>query len=69
MDELVLPDTGAHWQAAHMDLALMATLAAMERTERQWHALFDTAGLKIERLYAYEDSTRMSIMVVVPKDR
>jgi len=69
VDEMVLPNTGAHKQAAHLDIALMSTLAAMERSERQWHTLFDAAGLQIKEIYTYESATRDSVMVVVPKDR
>lgn len=69
VDDRLLPNTGAHRQAVHMDIVMMSALAAMERSERQWHTLFDSAGLKIKEVYTYELVTGDSIIVVVPKNR
>lgn len=68
IDEIILPNTGAHWQAAHRDLVMMTTLGAMERTERRWNTLFDSVGLMIKNVYTYDNSVRNSIMVVVLKE-
>ncbi len=67
IDDMVLPNTGAHWQATQLDLALMTTLAAMERTERDWYSLLDKAGLKVNKVYQYTDQLNDSVIEVVPK--
>ena len=67
IDDMVLPNRGAHWRATQLDLAMMAGLAAMERTEKQWYALLEAAGLKIKQIYTYTPELRDSIIVAVPK--
>lgn len=51
INENVVPDTGAHWQATSLDLIMMVDLAAKERTERQWHKLIEPVGLRITKIY------------------
>lgn len=51
INENVIPDTGAHWQATALDLVMMADFASQERTERQWHRLIEGAGLKICKIW------------------
>ena len=67
IDELVLSNHKVHHQAAVMDLTMMMTLAGAERTEKQWHALLDAAGLKIRKIYTYTEGIRNSVIVAVPK--
>lgn len=67
IDEMVLPATGVHWQAAQVDMVMMAGLAAMERTREQWDALMEKAGLKILDVFTYTESLNDSIIVAVPK--
>ena len=50
IDDIVLPDKGAHWRQTQLDLTVMATLAAMERTERQWRNMLTSAGLVITQI-------------------
>lgn len=66
IDDMVLPDSKVHWQAAQLDLTMMGALSAMERTSEQWHVLLKSAGLKIEHVYQYTASLRDSIIVAVP---
>ncbi|MCJ1246125.1 hypothetical protein MMC30_003330 [Trapelia coarctata] len=47
IDELIMSNERMSSQAAEMDINLMSTLAGVEKTERQWHALLESAGLKI----------------------
>lgn len=54
IDELVLPDQGVHWAATTIDLTMMASHAAKERTETQWKHVLDEASLEVERLWRYE---------------
>ena len=67
IDEMVLPNTGVHWQQAQLDMLMMATLGARERTEEQWYRLAEEAGLSINKVYPYTVSLRDSIIEAVPK--
>ncbi len=67
IDDMVLPDTGVHWQAAQLDLTMMAALGSVERTKEQWYALMANAGLKILGIYTYTALLQNSIIVVVPQ--
>ncbi len=67
IDDMVLPDTGVHWQAAQLDLTMMAALGSVERTKEQWYALMASAGLKILGIYTYTALLQDSIIVVVPQ--
>lgn len=51
LNELVLPDKNCGLIPAQLDIAMMAELAAAERTERQWREVVDSAGLKIEKIW------------------
>lgn len=44
IDDMIIPIQGAHWKATQLDLAMMSSLAAIERTEKQWRMLLDIAG-------------------------
>ena len=37
--------------AAQLDITMMSVLAATERSERQWHNVVGSAGLKIEKIW------------------
>ena len=67
IDEMILPNVGTNWQAAQLDIGMMSSLAAMERSENQWRALLDSAGMLIEEVYTYTEELRDSVIVVVPK--
>ena len=67
IDDMILPNQGADWRATQIDLNMMAGLAAMERTEKQWYSLIDLAGLKIKSVCTYTPELRDSIIMVVPK--
>ena len=65
IDEMVLPDVGAHWEATQLDIWMMASLNAMERTEKQWRVLLESVGLKVKLLYTYTDLLKDSVIVAV----
>ncbi|MCJ1405556.1 hypothetical protein MMC11_008784 [Xylographa trunciseda] len=67
VDEMVRPNEGVPWQAAQLDLAMMAALGSQERTIAQWYALLDRAGLKVVEIHTYGLSLQDSIIVAVPK--
>ena len=51
LNEMVVPDQVANLLAVQVDIAMMTVCAAMERTERQWREVVDSAGLKAERIW------------------
>jgi demethylsterigmatocystin 6-O-methyltransferase len=65
IDDMVLPNKGAHWHTTQIDLLMMATLASRERTEEHWHKLLGSVGLKISNVYTYTDPLRDSIIEVI----
>lgn len=67
IDEMVLPNQGAHWLAATLDLMVMSSLGAMERSEKQWRDLLDAAGFRIKEIFTYTEELRDSVIVAVPK--
>ncbi len=67
IDDMVLPNEGAHWRQTQLDLLVMAGLAAVERTEKQWYSMLDAAGLRVKQIYTYTPEVRDSIIVAVPK--
>ncbi|KAL4887226.1 S-adenosyl-L-methionine-dependent methyltransferase [Aspergillus karnatakaensis] len=50
INENVIPDTGAYWETTSLDLIMMQ-IGSGERTERQWHALLESAGLRIAKIW------------------
>ncbi len=68
VDEMVLPNTGTHWEAAQLDMVMMTCLAARERTRGQWEKLVDEAGLRIVETHRYTENLGDSILVLVPKE-
>ncbi|KAJ9325574.1 hypothetical protein DTO027B5_6314 [Paecilomyces variotii] len=67
IDEVVLPDTGAHWQATMADITMMINLGGKERTAHQWKSVADSAGLRVEGIHTYVSSSYMSIVVLALK--
>lgn len=54
INENVIPDTDADWQTTSLDIIMMSIFASQERTERQWQALAESAGLKIVNIFTAE---------------
>lgn len=69
IDDIIVPDKGAHPRTTEMDYIMMTTLAAMERTRKQWDDLLDAAGLEVVQRVTYLDDSADSIQVVAPKGR
>jgi len=69
IDEMVLPNTGTHWQAAQMDMIMMINLAARERNEKEWNALLDDAGLQLKNIWTYDSSIQHAVIEVVLPER
>ena len=66
IDDMIIPNQGADWRAAQLDLTMMASLAGVERTEKQWRQLLNTAGLQIKQICTYTLGLGDSIIVAVP---
>ncbi|KAI0147249.1 S-adenosyl-L-methionine-dependent methyltransferase [Xylariaceae sp. FL1272] len=67
IDEMVLPDTAVPWEATTIDLTMMASLGARERTLSEWHSLLDVAGLKALRIDTYMARRQDSIIQAIRK--
>ncbi|TVY80397.1 Demethylsterigmatocystin 6-O-methyltransferase [Lachnellula suecica] len=53
IEEMVLPNAGVDWAAAHTDLNMMSCSAVQERTQDQWESLLDGIGLRIVEQRSY----------------
>ncbi|KAH6652311.1 o-methyltransferas-like protein [Truncatella angustata] len=67
IDEMVLPNVGVTWEATTIDLTMMSSLGSRERTLKEWRALLDSAGLKIQRIDTYTPRRHDSIIQVARK--
>ncbi|KAH7001129.1 S-adenosyl-L-methionine-dependent methyltransferase [Ilyonectria destructans] len=47
INENVIPETGAQWEATALDIMMLTLLASRERTRENWETLLGKAGLKI----------------------
>lgn len=64
LDEVVLPDANAPWQAAMADISMGVLFGAKERTRSQWDALVARSGLKLTGMRTYSVSACHSIIVL-----
>lgn len=67
VDEIVVPNSGAHWQATSMDMLMMMGVGASERTVDEWRDLLDEAGLRIVKIHTYLPRHQDSIIQAVAK--
>lgn len=67
--EIVVPDAGHSLWAAEMDINLMASLAALERTRKQWVDLLDSSGFELKAVWEPKNSAvgAGSLLEAVPK--
>jgi hypothetical protein len=63
IDEVVIPDTGAHPYSTDKDIAMMVNHAGMERTLDQWLTLLSSVGLNIVKLGTYNETSGESVLV------
>ena len=64
LDEMILPEIGAHVTAAGMDLTMLGAFAGMERTEAQWRDILEDSGLKLIRSIEYNPLSYEGIMEI-----
>ncbi|KAH7156717.1 zinc finger protein-domain-containing protein [Dactylonectria macrodidyma] len=51
INENVIPETGAQWEATALDIMMLTLLASRERTRENWETLLGKAGLKIVKVW------------------
>ncbi|KAI1822557.1 S-adenosyl-L-methionine-dependent methyltransferase [Xylaria intraflava] len=66
VDEMILPEKDTPWRATQQDFIMASTAAARERSQSDWLALFDRAGLRIERQWKYTDELSDHLIALVP---
>ncbi|KAL9637563.1 MAG: hypothetical protein Q9204_001823, partial [Flavoplaca sp. TL-2023a] len=64
LDDKVVPDIGASMTASALDLSMMCLFASMERTEKQWRALVESVGMRVDGLWTYTEDVRDSVLLV-----
>ena len=69
IDDVIIPNKGAHPYSTDKDIAMMVNFAAMERTQPQWQSLFSSAGLKILKSATYNAASGESIQIVASDDQ
>lgn len=69
IDEVVVPDTGAHVWPAGLDLQMYTLFGAAERTASQWDSLLKRAGLGPVAVKTYAPVMGTSIIFAAPLRR
>jgi len=69
INELVLPNQCAHWLTTALDLGIMTCVAARERTEEEFRALFDSVGLEVAGIWKHPEGYDSVIEVTLPKSQ
>ncbi|KAI0885902.1 S-adenosyl-L-methionine-dependent methyltransferase [Annulohypoxylon maeteangense] len=63
IDELVLPDRGAHRYETQLDLAMLAMLNAEARTRTHWNQLLAEVGFEVKDIVFYEEEAREAVII------
>lgn len=58
INENIIPDKGADWQATALDMMMITLFSSKERTLTDWHRLLESpeVGLKIAGIWSVENS-------------
>ena len=58
INENIIPDTGADWQATALDIMMMTLFSSKERTLNDWKNLLESPelGLKIVHIWSAQNS-------------
>ncbi|KAK5989787.1 Flavin-dependent halogenase aclH [Cladobotryum mycophilum] len=67
IDEVVIPDQGAHVWPAGLDLQMYTLFGTAERTASQWDALLEKAGLRPVSVKKYAPVMGTSVIFAAPK--
>lgn len=68
VNELVLPERGAHWLTTALDIGIMACLAARERKEGEFRELFASVGLEMVGIWRHPDGYDSVMEVALPRN-
>ena len=66
INELVIPNKGAHPTSTGLDWLMMALMSASERTEQAWTALLQSVGLKVVGIWTHSPGTESLIEAELP---
>ncbi|ETS81750.1 hypothetical protein PFICI_06752 [Pestalotiopsis fici W106-1] len=69
IDDMIIPNKGAHRHATEQDMVMLTTLASIERTQKQWDILLSSAGLKVLQRSVYLEETGDSLQIVIPENK
>ena len=61
INENVIPDSGADWQATALDMMMLTSFSSRERTLDDWLQLLEPAGLKITKVWGGGNGTESLI--------
>jgi demethylsterigmatocystin 6-O-methyltransferase len=64
IDEIVLPDVNARWQATMRDMSMNIVFGGKERTRSQWQSLVEQAGLRLLHSHDYSITQAESVIVL-----
>ncbi|CAG9972466.1 unnamed protein product [Clonostachys byssicola] len=67
IDEMVLPEIATPWRAASLDMDMLACLAGVERSAKEWGEIFEAVGLELVRTVQYTVQCNDCIMVLKQK--
>lgn len=62
INENVIPNTGAYWEATSLDLIMMA-IGSGERTERHWRELLMSAGLRVVKIWTVRGQSGVESLI------
>ncbi|KAH6884397.1 S-adenosyl-L-methionine-dependent methyltransferase [Thelonectria olida] len=66
INENVIPETGAQWEATALDVMMLTLLASRERTRDNWEVLLGKAGLKIVNVWTVANGVESLIECELP---
>src|SRR5450756_1254752 len=61
ISEHVIPKKDAHYITTSLDMIMMTLFAATERTEEDWTKMLESVGLRIIKIWTYEEGTESLI--------
>ncbi|KAF2194084.1 S-adenosyl-L-methionine-dependent methyltransferase [Zopfia rhizophila CBS 207.26] len=67
IDELVLPDRGAHKVETQLDMTMLSMLNGEARTESHWRRLLEESGLKVQDIVSYQNAGSEAVIVAKGK--
>ncbi|OCL08854.1 S-adenosyl-L-methionine-dependent methyltransferase [Glonium stellatum] len=67
IDEIVLPDRGAHKFSTQLDLTMLAMLNGEARTESHWRTLLGSLGFKVQDIIVYQKAGSEAVIIATKK--